>query len=204
MGLAQQGYSGNVLGRSNATAGTAYYGVVPGASLRFTGVASFVVTSGNTANDVYFMRPLGRANVTVAATTSDSSLTLDADPSPSGNTIAAGDQVVVQHSDGTYRRAQVNTSGWNSTTKVVTFTGTLGANVAVGAKVWNFGVNTDTDPILGTAHPIFPSTVNATRTYSWAASGIRGHQQGDPLLFYCANATNATSVDSVEYARTLE
>lgn len=204
MGLAQMGFSGNVLGRSNAAAGTAYYGVVPGRPNIFTGVASFTVTSGNTANDVFFLRPLGRANVTVAATTSDSSLTLDADPSPSGNTIAAGDQVVIAHSDGTYRRAQVNTSGWNSTTKVVTFTGTLAANVAAGAKVWNFGVHTDTDPVLGTVHPIFPSTANATRTYSWSASGIRGHQAGDPLLFYCPNATNATTVDAVEYARTIE
>ena len=72
------GFSGNVLGRSNAAAGTAYYGVVPGRANAFTGVASFTVTSGNTANDVYFLRPLGRANVTVAATTSDSALTLDA------------------------------------------------------------------------------------------------------------------------------
>ncbi len=204
MGLAQQGFGGNVLGRSNAAAGTAYYGVVPGKPLNITAVSSFMVTSGNTANDVYFLRPLGRANVTVAATTADASLTLDADPSPSGNTIAAGDQVVIQHSDGTYRRAQVNTSGWNGTTKVVTFTGVIAANVALGAKIWNFGVHTDTDPVLGTVHPIFPSTVNTTRTFSFSASGIRGHQTGDPLLFYCPNATNATNVDNVEFARTLE
>jgi hypothetical protein len=204
VGLAQQGFGGNVLGRANAAAGTAYYAVVPGKTGCYTSIAQFAVRCGNTANDVYWLRPLGRANVTVAATTSDASLTLDADPSPTGNTIAAGDQVVIQHSDGTNRRAQVNTSGWNGTTKVVTFTADLAANVAVGAKIWNFGVHTDTDPVLGTAHPVFGTTANATVTPVFDASGIRGHQTGDPLLFYTGNATNATDLLYAEYARTIE
>jgi len=204
MGLAQNGFAGNVLGRANAAADTAFYAVVPGRRSKWTGVAQFSVTSGNTANLVYWMRPLGRANVAAAANTSVATLTLDADPSPSGNTIAAGDQVIVEHSDGTYRRNQVNTSGWNGTTKVVTFTANLAANVALGAKVFNMGIYSDTDPVFGVANPSFPTTANATVTYTFAASGIRGTAKGDPVMFYCPNATNATVLNYAEYANTVE
>lgn len=196
--------AGNILGKTNAAADTAYYAVIPGKLQTFTRVASFQLTSGNTANNGYWMRPIGRASTTVAATTSDSSVTLDSDPSPTGNTIAAGDQVVIAHSDGTYRRSQVNTSGWNGTTKVLTFTGTLPAAVAAGAKVFNFGVYTDTDPANGLAHPIVNTTANTTSTWNFQAGGIKGHQAQDPILFYCPNATNATILNFAEYGYTIE
>lgn len=205
MSLNFTAFGGNTLGRANAAADTAYYAVVPGARSKFTRVAGFSLTSGNTANPGYWLRPLGRANVATAfVADSGAALTLDADPSPTGNTIAAGDQVVVECSDGTYRKYQVNTAGWDGTSKVLTFTGNVAANVAAGNRIWNFGIYTDTDPVLGTAHPAFPSVANTQRVYTFGPAGICGHQAGDPLLFYCPNATNATVLDYAEYARTRE
>lgn len=195
---------GGVIGLANAAAGTAYYSVIPGRTGAFARLCSFNWTSGNTANSIYGMRPIGRTTTTAAATTSDASVTLAADPSPSGNTIAAGDQVVIAHSDGTYRRAQVNTSGWNSSTKVLTFTANLAANVASGAKVFMFGVYTDTDPVTGNAFPIFPTVANTTYQNNFVAAGFCGAAAADPLMLYCPNATNATTINNSEFCFTRE
>jgi len=204
------GYLGNVLGRANAAANTVVYTVVPGfgtagtpSTFRYTRLVNFSWTSGNTANAFTVMRPLGSAKVTTAANSSVAALVLDADPSPSGNTIAANDIVVVQHSDGTYRQYTVNTSGWASNTNTVTFTGNLAANTAVNAKVWNFGVYTDTDPVFGTAHPTFPTVANTTNTFVFTAAGVCGSAKGDPLVIYNPNATNATILNYAEYIVTV-
>lgn len=204
MGLAQNGFGGNVLGSKTEAANTVIYAVVPGVRRKYTAVCSFQINNGNTANAGYWLRPLGRASTSAAANTSVAALALDADPSPDGNTIAAGDQVVVEHADGTYRRYQVNTSGWASNTNTVTFTGNLAANTSAGAKVFNMGVFTDTDPVLGTVHPKFPAGANTNTTYTFTAAGIRGHQKGDPLLFYSPNADNASTLQYAEYALALE
>lgn len=199
-----QGTAGGVLGLTNAAAGTVYYGVIPGRVGTITRVLQFQVQSATTANSVYWMRPIGRANTSQAQTTSDSSVVLDADPSPTGNTIAAGDQCILAFADGTYQRMQVNTSGWNSTTKTLTFTATLPAAVSKGAKFWMFGVYNDTDPATNAVFPQFITTANTTTTYQMLAGGIRGVQTQDPLLIYCPNATNATNTNFVEYTHTAE
>lgn len=211
MSIYSAGYAGNVVGRANAAADTVYYAVVPGfgavgtstLNWRYTRLSQLSWTSGNTANAFTVMRPLASAKVTVAAITNVAALTLDADPSPSGNTIAASDSVVVQHTDGTYRRYNVNTAGWCSTTNTVTFNTNLAANVAVNAKVWNFGVFTDTDPVYGTAHPTFPTVANTTNTYVFSGGGVCGSAVGDPLLIYNPNATNATVMNFAEFVRTV-
>ncbi len=207
MGFPAGGFGGGVIGLTNATAGTVWYAVIPANPRAVTAVVGFSYTNGNTANSIYGMRPIGRANVVNAQTTSDSSVVLDADPSPSGNTIAAGDQCVIKYSDGTYRRTQVNTAGWNGTTKVLTFTAVLPAAVSAGAKFFMFGVFTDTDPLTGSAFPLFPtvaSVSDAPSYRSFTAAGLRGAQAGDPLLIYCPNATAATLLNWTEYIFTIE
>lgn len=205
MGLAQNGYGGNVLGRANAAANTVVYAVIPGLRNRFTALAKLNYTNGNTANSFTVMRPIGRSTVAAAANSSVATLTLSSDPSPSGNTIAAGDQCVVESADGTYRLGQVNTAGWAANTKIVTFTANNAANVAAGAKFFNLGIFTDTDPISGLAHPTIPTVANTTGdAFSATVAGIRGWAAGDPLLIYNPNATNATVQNFAEYANTVE
>ena len=204
MSLAFHGFGGNMLGLTNAAADTAYYAIVPGRPGFYAHVSTFQHVSGNTANSSYWLRPIGRANLAAAANTGQATVTLDANPYPASNTIASGDQVIVREDAGTYTRYQV--SAWNSTTKVLTFTANVATALSSGNKLWNFGVFTDTDPATATAHPVFPSTANTTTTYPangcWEASGITGHQKGDPLLFYNPNATNATKLNYAEYAYT--
>ena len=200
------GFGGGVLGKANATAATVYYAVIPGRAKSYARITDFQYTCGNTANDFTFMRPIGRANVSVAyAANTGASLTLDADPSPSGNTIAAGDQCVIQAADGTYPRAQVNTAGWNGTTKVVTFTANVTPAVSIGAKVFMFGISSDTDPVTGLAFPVYTPAVNTTGTnVAFGGVGFVGAAPGDPLMIYNPNATAATNLNYTTYAYTVE
>ena len=192
---------GGMVGLTNAAAGTVWYAVVPGLANAYARLEGFQYNCGNTANNFTFMRPIARAQATVAGLTNVATITVDADPSPSGNTIAAGDQVVVGPcSDGSYRRGQVNTSGWNSTTKVITLTANNAAAFAVGTKVYNFGVPGDTDPITGAAFPVFTPTANTVGNCVFYGGGFVSAAKGDPLLIYNPNATNATTLNHAGYA----
>lgn len=193
-------YGGSTTGAFSATAGTVYYGLIPPRLDGFTRIVGLEYTCSTTVNPFTIMRPIGWANITQAQTTSDSTVTLDVDPSPTGNTIAAGDQVVLGPcTDGTYRRAQVNTSGWNSTTKVLTFTGTLPAAVNTSTKFFMLGVSGDTDPNTGVAFPAWNPTASTTATKEFLVP-YRTHRRGDPFLIYCPNATAATNLNQVYHA----
>jgi len=201
MPLTVNAFGGGLLGKTNATADTVYYGVIPGNTQGYARIGGFQYTCGNTANSFTLMRPIGWANIAAAAGTNVAVVTLDADPSPSGNTIAAGDQVVLGPcTDGTYRRAQVNTSGWNGTTLALTFTANLTAAVNTSTDLFNFGVAADTDPNTGSAHPIFTPTVNTTADVQLFGGGFKSYRKGDPLLVYNPNATAATNLNHLAYA----
>lgn len=193
-------FGGNMVGLTNAAAGTAYYAIIPGRPGFYARVATFETTSGNTANANYWLRPIGRANLAANAATSQAVVVVDAHPYPSGNTIASGDQVVVREDAGTYTRYTV--SSYNGTTKAITFTANVATALTSGAKLWNFGVHTDTDPAIASAHPIMPTTANATTLRTFGPAGVAGHQKGDPILFYNPNATNATNLNFAEFAYT--
>lgn len=200
MSLGFSAFGGNMLGLANAAAGTAYYAIVPGRPGFYARVAKFETVSGNTANINYWLRPIGRANLASAANTGQATVTVDAHPYPTGNTIASGDQVVVREDAGTYTRYTVDS--YNGTTKVITFSANVATALSAGAKLWNFGVFTDTDPATATAHPRFATVANSTNTYTFGPAGVAGHQKGDPVLFYNPNATNATNLNYAEYAYT--
>ena len=101
MSLGFTAHAGNTLGRHNAAAATAYYAVVPGKERNYTRVAKFSMTSGNTANEGYILRPIGRAELAADAAASQADVVVNAHPYPTGNTIASGDQVVMRQDDGT-------------------------------------------------------------------------------------------------------
>lgn len=201
-----------LIGKQNATAGTVVYTIIPGGSSYasdgrkscFTGLVAYQATSLSTANSIYIMRAIGRTTTTTtAAANTVAALTLAADPSPSGNTIAAGDQVVLEGTDGVMYRNQVNTAGWCSTTKVVTFTANVVPAVTNGSKVYMMGVFTDTDPTSGVAFPLFATTANTTTTFPNVSNGAflqTSTKIGEPLLVYNPNATDATSINYLQYA----
>ncbi len=214
---------GNVMrGKSNAAANTVVYTLIPGGSTWragslwngdgrsqcYTGLIMFQATSLSTANSIYVMRAIGRTTTTTtAAADTVAALTLAADPSPSGNTIAALDQVIYEDTSGVFRQNTVNTSGWNATTKVVTFTANVAGAVTNGTRVWMMGVFTDTDPLTGLAFPLLATTANTTTSYPAVFSGAflqTSAYVGEPLVLYNPNSTDATSVNFTQYGYSIQ
>lgn len=193
------GYSGNLIGRTLATAGTPWFAVVPGASGYVTRVTSLQIDNGATNNGVYLMRPLASATVQQAQAAAGTTIVLDRDPSPSGNTIASGDQVVVLSSDGTYRRVTV--SSWSAGTLTLTVSA-LPAAIAAGTTLWNLGVYTDTEPGTSLPFPLLDTPTSAIKEYTFD-SGFAG-AASEPLILYSPNATNQTKLNYAEYARTAQ
>jgi hypothetical protein len=210
------GFGGGVIGKNTATAGTAWYALIPpyynaGAYRGYSCLLQVNITNGNTATNFTFMRPQGATTATAAASTGVNTITLAADPGnnagglysafATNNNIAANDIIVTQNVDGTVTQYVVG--AWNATTKVVTVSAAnLSVNIAAGAKVWDYGVNTDNDPLTGMPYPIVPNgqAVNTTgSTFNTVAGGFRGSRIGDPLLIYCGNATNAVTLNYAEY-----
>lgn len=217
-----QSIGNSLKGKTNAAANTVVYAIIPGGSTWragalwngdgrsqcFTGLIMFQATSLSTANSVYLMRAIGRTTTTTtAAADTVAALTLAADPSPSGNTIAAGDQVIYEDTSGVFRQNQVNTSGWNATTKVVTFTANVAGAVTNGTRVWMMGIFTDTDPDTGVAFPLFATTANTTTNYPAVFSGAFlgiGSRVGEPLLMYNPNSTDATALNFIQYGYAIQ
>lgn len=186
----------NSIGRATDTAGTPWFAVVPGHAGYYTWITALQVKSGATNNGLYVMRALAGATVLSAQAAGDTTLVLDANPSPDGNTIASGDEVVYLASDGTYRRTTV--SSWNGSTLTLTV-GALPAAVAADSPMWNFGVYTDTEPATSLAFPLVDTPVSVTTPYAFVG-GFGGWGAGEPLLVYCPNATNQTVLNYLEYA----
>ena len=203
-----------MIGKQNATAGTVVYTILPGGVTNttrascYTGLIAFSNTSLSTANSIYIMRAIGRTTTTTtAAANTVAALTLYADPSPSGNTISAGDQVIYEDTSGVFRVNQVNTSGWNATTLVVTFTANVIGAVTNGTKVYMMGVFTDTDPTTGTAFPFIATAANTSALVPSAQQSAflqTSARIGEPLLLYNPNATDATTINYILYGYSLE
>lgn len=202
MSLTAIGFGGKTHGKVTAAAGTVFTACLQPRAGGFTRVSTLRYSTGNTAHTITMMRPIGRTTAAAAANAATNTLTLTADPNPSGNALAANDYIAVRESDGITR--QYTASAWNSTTKVVTINSNFVAAVAVGTKVWGFGVIGDTDPNAGGAHPTVPSgAANTTVTYTDAVGGVvASHEQDSPILLHSGNATGAGSIDVVNYAYT--
>lgn len=201
MSLNNYGFGGKTAGRATANANTVIKVLLQPKGGGIGRVSTLGYTTGNTAHTITGMRPLGRTTAASAANAAQNTITLTADPGPSGNGIAANDLVAVRESDGVTRDYVV--SAWNSSTKVVTLVANLVAAVAAGAKFWDFGITSDTDPLTGTAHPTIVTTANTTQTFQDDVAGVvAGHEKDAPILLNSSNGTAAGSFDRVSYAYT--
>lgn len=188
-----QAFGHNGLGRATENAGTVINRLVPAQKQGKAIVTALKHTDGGTAHLVTALRPIGEANLAAAAATGQAAVVLDADPSPSGNTIASGDYCVIHFSaDDTQRVAKVST--WTSASKTLTFDANIPVAGAIGDKLWMMGVATDTDPATGNAHPRFQS--NQALEGAIAAT-IKAYQ---PILVQIDNGTTAGTTNYVQYA----
>lgn len=220
--MALQGsFGGGVIGKSTATAATAFYTVIPpystpysivttAAIVPYTVITHVSMTNGNTANATTVMRPIGRTTAAAAASTGVNTITISGDPgnnatgmyntSGTNNNIAANDIIVVAHGDGSV--GQYTVGAYNTTSKVVTVTASgFTVNVPSGAYVWDCGINSDTDPITGVAFPTFgiAASTGPSDAFLTAGRGFAGAKVGDPLVLYNPNATAQTILNYTEF-----
>lgn len=168
---------------------------VPGFRSRITSV---VYTPGTTAHDLWLLRAIDETTTTAAAAAAASTIVVGK-VTFNDQTLASGDYLLIQHSDGTW---EINT-----VSSVASLTITLGANLAkavnASATVYMFG------SIADTAYHVKLTTTASTRTidlHSYFAGLIESGYDvgtvsstgpwsrdgyGDPLLFYSGNATAA-------------
>lgn len=193
---------GNGFGRLTQTAGTKIVRGVPPRTGCFTRIIKLVYTAAGTAHGVTVLRSLGRTRATAVAAISQADLVVAADPGPSGNGIAANDRIAIRHAaDGVTRFYTV--SAWNSGTRTITLSANLTVAVAVGDHVWMMGVEADTDPKQGEAHPVLRGVASVTSTYEDREVGVVGSNATDePLLIISDNATAAGTLEQVSYAHT--
>src|SRR5882672_1508726 len=193
------------IARTTAAANTAWlYRVEPMGSA-WTGITVLDLTVGATAQTLYIMRPTGLTHLAADAAGGQAVIVLNADPGmysvvnskfrTADNAIAANDFVAFQYPDGTFASAVVSSvSGLN-----ITLTANLGTGgLKQGAPVWFFGIQTDTNPYDGKAHPLYDLYVTQTAGAlkigldQGSAPFVQSYGQNNPLLLYNANATNAS------------
>lgn len=193
-------------GKLTQTAGTVIVAPVPPRRNKKTKVTKVVVTTSTTAHTLTAMRPLGQTTLTAATAAGASPvIALTADPGDysnvrtADNNIAANDYVVIECPDGSIFVATVaSVSSLNVTLNETA--PTLG--FAAGAKVWFYGITTDTNPVDATAHPQFTLAASGTNTLQ-SVPGDRGavvesYGKYEPILLYINNATAASVLEEVE------
>lgn len=183
-------YGGNVVTNQTASAGTVINVVVPPNASGRTRVTKVSYTAAATAHSLYAMRPIGRTTVSSTAAASQKVINLTADPGPTGNLLAANDWLVIQNTDGTVFADTVA----SITGLAATMTTNLVTALSAGAKVWNCGIITDTDPRNLLAHPKWASLLAAAATTNLTGDGemlISTYAIDEPIILQSNNATNA-------------
>ena len=215
-----QSISGQLhFGKVTANAGTAYTLFIPPMGINWFSILDFLqVTTGATAHTLTIMRPLssqvmgsspnqvrGSTRTTVAAAASQAVINIEQDPGvytayfpnatprTGNNVIAANDYAAYQCADGSWvvdTVASVSTLAITMTANVPT------GGVAAGAPFWFFGISTDTNPYTASAHGAFTLAASSVVNLGDEGSPFYGTlKQGEPLLLYVNNATNASVLE---------
>ena len=198
--------SGNGFGQKTANDGTKIRQLIPPLVANTTRINLFTYSTAGTAHTATILRSLGNTTVTTAAAAGQPDIIVTADPGPAGNGIATGDLIALRTAvDGVTRLYVV--SAWASVTRTITFTTNLTVAAARGDMVWDFGVESDTDPVTGVAQQTYalPAASNPeTTSFSQDTVGINaGNNVYEPLLISVDNATNAGMIQQVVYTQTV-
>ena len=206
-------YGSYSIGKKTEAAGTVITKLIPPRANAFTRLTWLEVLTGAMAHTMTIMRPLNKTTLSAVAAGGQAVISLVADPGnypttiqTADNVIAANDYVVVELPDVTYHVGLVSS--------VATLDITLTANLptggaASGAKVWFFGIITDTNPNTAEAHAQYTLTANATNLFgNRAGESIVGFFETikgltalsmtgkeEPLVVHIGNATNASTIE---------
>lgn len=202
-------------GRTTQTAGTAITVTVPPKKGTYTEIAKVAYTEGATDHTVTIMLPLNYTTLSSNTAANSAVINLTANPghyntaykyaethydsSQANNAIAANDYVVVETADGTYHTSTVASVSSLAVTMNDSLSAT-GDGAKKGAKVWFFGITTDTNPKTKAAHGTLDATVNTTVVYPNAADTapvISAFWEEQPIILYSNNASNAGAFEYV-------
>lgn len=196
-------YGGNGFGYKSVAFGTVINRLLPPRPSAVLRVTKLKATGANATHKVTALRSLGKTKANATSIAAATTVTLLADPSPSGNTLAANDLLAIREIDGVTRLYTVSTF----VGLVVTLTAGLTAGVTASASpqcsVWMLGVAADTDPRTGEAHPYFQLPAAAQDSWEDREGGIvAGIAADEPILLQHSNATATGSLDQVSYSYT--
>lgn len=193
-------------GAKTAAAGTKINHLIPPHKGKKTKVTSVTVTAGATAHTLTCLRPLGTTTLAADAAAAQAVVVLTAEPGDydasttprtADNVIASADYLAIEAPDGTVI-LDTTASARNATTGVVTMTTNIPTGgVKAGAKVWFYGISSDTDPHTAEAHPFL--NVPASATTTWAptdGSVFESLHAYEPLILQDNNATTAGTIEN--------
>jgi hypothetical protein len=187
-----------------AAAGTKIRYLVPPNQFGVTRLTKWDYTTGGTAHVVTVLRPIGKTAAGSTAGAGATSFTLAGDPGPAGNLLAANDIVAIRETDGVTRNYKVVSYAAGTLTIGADNGGpaSLVAGVAAGTKVWDFGVEGDTDPYTGRVHPNITVPLSSNMVRSNTEGMTCGHELDSPLLWSSANGTNAGTLNGIDWSYT--
>lgn len=193
---------GAAIGSTTQNAGTVITAILPGRRGCYSYLTFIRYTAAATAHTVLMMRSASRAVAAAAAAAAANSVTYTGTLTDGGgNAIAANDYVGYELAAGKWQLDKV--AAVNTTTKVITLTGTLDAALPAGAAIVCFGAPGDS---YHTGSYGLTAALNTTTNYPAIAGNIllRSTFRNDPIMLYSANATNAGTLEgaSVEHCRT--
>jgi len=188
------------LGSSTEAFGTAIVRVIPPKANGRTVLSLMRYTTAGTAHTLSVLRCQGTTTTTAASSSGGSTITIanvapakDLNGASLPENLAASDYLVVENTDGSHNAYLI--SSINTTTKVVTITGTLAKDVASGANVYAMYEVARTAGI-----PSIQITTVASTTEDFPTTGSEGDlgiasslNSNEPLLIHSNNAT-ATGV----------
>lgn len=189
-------FGGNGRGKHTETAGTAIVDGVGGRAGAHTYLSKYAITVGATAHTLTVMRDASQTYLTAAAAAGQAVINVAAALTDGGgNAIASGDYVAVRQSDGSWHFATFSSAA--------TLAYTLGSNLTVaaaaGAPVFCFGVVGDAFHTAQHTFALGAAAQTVIPAGDEAGTIVRSRSLGAPLICSVNNATNASTVDYIQW-----
>jgi len=155
-------------------------------------IRAFSLACGGTATDVYFMLAMGVGTISTAVVSGATvGLIIGAEPQSTGNPLSSNDYVLIELDDGSYQLTTVATGAYTG----FSISDALQDTVAVGNKVWAFGIYSDTAPIRHVR--VYLSSTSASTTREEDGGVIFGSARGYPMMVYHLN--DAAAAGAIDY-----
>ena len=153
-------------------------------------IVGFGASAGSANEIVYFMNPT-RTTVSAALASGITTVVLTADPlDPSGNIIAASDNICIELDDGTYLFTTI--SAWQTSNLTATLATATSSSCAALNGFWNFGVAADN------GHFAYAVALDTTASPEVDSGLFYAPNKGYPMKAYLLSATDiACSINYV-------